>query len=334
MGAGAIGAYLGLMLSGAGVPVTLLGRQWLVDVRSELEAQSLDGRRVQPRSDLEVTTDVEALRGCNVCLVTVKSKDTVSSAQQLAKVLPEDAVVVSFQNGMRNPERLRKHLPQRVAAGMVSFNVVIRDDRVFRHATSGPLYAASLKGRAAPLLDELSAAFRRAGQPLELRRDMPNVMAGKLLVNLNNGVCAATGLTVANTVRSPALRRCFSATVLEGLEVLRASGLEPARVVALPPAVMARALLLPNSIFLRVAKSLVTIDPSAKSSTLQDLEKGKPTEIDDLNGELVTLAQRRGMPAPVNRVVLDTVHELEGQTPPEFLSVEAFVRRIEEARDR
>lgn len=333
-GAGAIGGYLGLRLAAGGADVVLHGRPWLADVSDDLSAFDLDGRRFAPK--VRVVTDAKALCEADVCLVTVKSAQTAGAAEELSRVLAPGALVVSFQNGMRNAERLRQTLrEQTVVPAMVSFNVVIEDDRRFRQATSGPLSAGRVLGSGLFTLERLEACFGRGGLPLELHHDIGNVQAGKLLVNLNNGVSAAVGMTIKDAVSNRDIRRCFAACVSEGLTIFRRTGLRPAKVVALPPAIIVKLLPLPDAIFLRLAKPLVTIDPRAKSSTLQDLERGRRTEIDDLNGEVVDRARAAGLAAPANQVICDVIHELEEAAVKRqslrFLSPEELWRRIASA---
>lgn len=311
-GAGAVGTYLGLRLAAARSDVTLVGRPWLAELAGQLSASDLNAKSYAP--NVRVETDVATLGDVDVCLVCVKSGQTSEAAEQLAQVLRPGAVVVSFQNGLCNPGRLREHLKaQTVVPGMVSFNVVIEEGKCFRQATSGPLSAGRVLGSGQGPLERLEGAFNRSGLPLELHHDIGNLQAGKLLVNLNNGLSAATGLTIKQGIASLPLRRCFAACVLEGLDIFQRTGLRPAKVVALPPALMARLMPLPNPLFLRVARSLVTIDPRAKSSTLQDLERGRPTEIEDLNGEVLRRAASAGLRAPVNQVVYDVIRSLEAE---------------------
>lgn len=315
-GAGAIGASLGIRLSSAGLDVTLIGRGSLAAVADELTLTTLGGRRLQPNASLRVTEDPEALSDVDACLVTVKSRDTDAAAQTLAPILQPEAVVVSFQNGLRNGQRLRAHLQQPVAAGMVSYNVV-REGAKFVQATKGPLVAEALQGAAGQVLARCQQAFAVADEDLTLREDIADVLAGKLLLNLNNGVCAATGVTIAESIRSRPLRRCFAAAMTEGLTVLRHDGLRPRSIVGLPPAWIARLLPLPDAIVLRAAKKLAAIDPAAKSSTLVDIEAGKPTEIDELCGEIVRRAEVSGHRTPANRTILAAVreHEAAGSSP-------------------
>jgi 2-dehydropantoate 2-reductase len=332
-GAGAIGSFLGIRLSAAGVPVTLVGRSSLVQARDVLVALGVDGSEVKPADDLVAVSDHAALSEVDVCLVSVKSRDTMNAARSLAEVLAPEAVVVSVQNGLRNPARLREVLKQCVVPGMVSYNVLREGAGGFRQATSGPIVTGPGEGPAAATMKELAAAFVRAGDKFELRKRVGDVMCGKLLLNLINGVCAVTGLTIAEAMRSRTVRWSFAQLMREGLKVMHAAGLRPSTVLGIPPGAIARLLALPDAFVLRVAKKLVSIDPRAKSSTLQDLEAGKATEIDDLSGEIVRLAAKAGKPAPKNRVIVDVVHSLEIAAPPlPFLTPDELRERLTAAR--
>ncbi|MBL4685297.1 MAG: 2-dehydropantoate 2-reductase [Nannocystaceae bacterium] len=326
--AGAIGASVGIRLSAAGVPVAMVARPSLIAVRETLVSQGLDGQTYRPGDNLVVDEDPAILGDVDLCLVTVKSRHTHEAAATLANALPPTAAVLSLQNGLRNPERLRAALDHPVAGGMVSYNVVRPEPGAFVQATKGPILVGPLDGAAGDALAQLTAAARSVGIPLQVRPDIDEVMAGKLLLNLNNGICAVTGVTIANSIRSRVLRRCFAALMLEGLGVLRASGLRPRSIVGLPPGVIARLLALPDAIVLRVAKSLVAVDPAAKSSTLQDLEAGKPTEIDDLCGEIVGRGADTGTPAHANAVVTNAVHALEAERTPSFWSAERLLEAL------
>jgi len=330
-GAGAIGCYLGIRLSAAGVRVTLLGRQSLVDVADRVAAVSLAGTRATLAADATVTADAAALADVDLCLVTVKSGGTQEAGRALADVLSDGCTVVSMQNGLRNATLLRDALGDRVAAGMVPFNVFRDDEHQFTQATSGALLAERSQGSMAESMRWLQEAFARAGDVLELRDDMPSVAAGKLLLNLNNGICAATGLTIAESLRSRDARWCFAACMREGVRILGVTGPAPAKVVALPAWAIARMLSLPNFVVMRVAKQMVKVDPSARSSTLQDVLAGRRTEIDVLNGAIAELAQDAGLEAPANATVTRLVHGLYGRHPPPFLDPRGLRAEIERA---
>jgi 2-dehydropantoate 2-reductase len=297
-GAGAVGGYVGVRLAAAGHDVTLLGRPWLKELGS-LEAQDLDHDPVSAHP--KVVHDVDALRGCEVVLVTVKSRHSLIAGQDLAGL---EAPIVSLQNGLHNATRVAEAAGRAVTPGMVPFNVIVQGKR-FRKASSMPLQLQDdAVGQA------LARAWRAAGEEAQLVKDMRAVQAGKLLFNLGNGLCAATGLRIQQMLRDRNARRVLARCMAEGVAAFRANRLPVERLGPLPGWAVARLLPLPDAIVLTVARSIIQIDAAAMSSTLQDLHAGKPTEIDDLNGEIVRLAPDH---SPVNRRIVEVVKRLEGR---------------------
>ncbi len=333
MGAGAIGGFLGLHAAAGGARVTLVGRASLVERAAELSATRLDGATLRPPPTLVASEDPEALADADVVIVTVKSRDSTAVGERLASVLPQRTTLVSFQNGLGNLKRLGRSLGPRVIAGMVSFNV-LRDGAQLRQATTGPLIAgdggAQTERRAH--LRALAAALDAGGLPLELRADIDDVAAGKLLLNLSNGVGAATGLPIAATLRSRDARICFARCIREGIQALTCAGYRPRNVIGLPPSVIATLLQMPNILVMLVARRMVNLDPAARSSTLQDLDAGKPTEIGDLNGAIADLARAHGLRAPANQTITAIIRELEvAERPLTFVEPAALRARIDAA---
>ncbi len=328
MGAGAIGGFLGLHAAHGGARVTLVGRARITPRSPDLCVHRLDGRQLRCSPSVMLSDDAAALVDADIVLITVKSRDSAAVGEHLAKLLPKHTPLVSFQNGLENLHRLGRSLGPRVIAGMVSFNVV-RDGSILRQASTGPLIAGLGAPEQRPLLRDLATALEAGGQALELREDIVDIVAGKLLLNLSNGVGAATGLPIVATLRSRDARWCFSRCIREGIDALERAGYRPRNVIGLPPRAIASLLRLPDMIVLRVAHRLVKLDANARSSTLQDLDAGKPTEIGDLNGAIAELAASHGLRAPANKTIAAIVRELEGSQPPlAFLSPTQLRERI------
>jgi 2-dehydropantoate 2-reductase len=328
MGAGAIGCYVGGRLVASGADVTFVGRERLGrELRDRgMLLTALDGEsaRVAPER-IRFETDPAALARCDVVLVCVKSGATIETARALAPILAEGAIVVSFQNGVRNPDDLRANLPQRVLAGIVGFNVLWKDGAEFRRATSGPLVieAATEDG------GELAAALSTAGFDVERVRDVRALQWSKLVINLNNAVSALSDMPTKELVLSPGYRRVLGALISEALDVLRAAKIRPARFGAIPVALFPYMLRLPTAILRPLSRLQLAIDPEARSSMWEDLTRGRLTEVDWLNGEIVRLAESAGASAPKNRRVVELVHAAEraGAGSPK-LDAEALFKAI------
>ena len=248
LGAGAIGGYLGVRLAAAGARVVLVGRRPLVEASAEgLVAQDLDGREVTARPS--VTEDPAALAEAEVCLLGVKSRDLEAVVPALNAHLPEDATVVTLQNGLSAADRLRSAgLARPVVSGLVVFN----------------------------------------------------------------GPCALTGLPLRRFLESRDARRALALLIREGLRVFRAAGRPVRGFGRIDPRLVARVLPLPDLVFFRLAKAMLTIDPEARTSTLQDLDWGRRTEIDALAGAVVEVARAAGTAAPMHAWVVDPILRRKG----------------------
>jgi 2-dehydropantoate 2-reductase len=306
MGAGAIGCYLGGRLAASGIPVVLVGRASLAAEVAQSGLRITDYLGFDHTLSLRIDTDAAALDGCDVILVTVKGGDTAAAA----KLLDPHARIVSFQNGVNNPEVLRQILPEaRVLAGMVPFNVLRKPGAHFHQGTSGTV--AMERGD-----DELVNALRGAGLPTEAFDNMLGVMWGKLLVNLNNPVNALADMPIQQMIAQRDYRRVMAACVREGLSAVVAAGIRPRLEVPLPPRWIPWLLTLPDAIFSLIAPRMIHVDPQARSSMWDDLARGRATEIDALNGEIVRLAAKVGTPAPVNAAIVQLIKSAEGKGSP------------------
>jgi 2-dehydropantoate 2-reductase len=311
MGTGAIGGYVGGKLAALGSDVLFIGRERLKREIDEhgLTVIDLDGRADRiPPDRVAFAMDVQRLSACDVVLCCVKSGATAETARQLREVLGSGALVVSLQNGVRNPEELRAHLEQKVLAGIVNFNVLSKGSGTFRRATSGPLIIERAEDESAASLE---TALRAAGFEVERPADIRAIQWSKLVINLNNSVSALSDRPTKDIVLSSGYRRVLSALMAEALAVLRAAGIRPARMGLFPIPVIVRVLRLPTPLVRALARAQLKIDPEARSSMWEDLTTGRATEVDWINGEVVRLADSVGVPAPLNRRIVAMVHEAE-----------------------
>jgi 2-dehydropantoate 2-reductase len=140
---------------------------------------------------------------------------------------------------------------------------------------------------------------------------MTGVLWGKLLLNLNNALNALAGVPLATELGDKRWRKLLARQIDEGLKVLKAAGITPARIEGVPPAAVPRILRLPSWLFRRVAGRMLAIDPEARSSMWEDLERRRPTEIDHLQGAVLALAAKTGVRAPLTRRIVELVKAAE-----------------------
>ena len=314
-GAGSIGCFVGGMCVAGGRKVALLARPRVVQEieQNGLRLTSFEGfEQTIPADRLTLSDDPTIFGDVGVVLVTVKSADTAEIAERIARHAPADAVVVSLQNGVGNVAVLRARLPgRRVLAGMVPFNVVSQGEGRFHRATSGDIVIEA---------DEAGTADRLSVPGLKMRAsgNIDGVQWGKLLVNLNNALNALGGVPLRQQLAQRAWRALFADQMAEGLAAIRAAGMRPVSSTPIPAGWMPSLLRLPDAIFEAVLGRTLKIDPQARSSMWEDLQRGRRTEIDYLQGVIVEIADRHGLPAPLSRRILALIKSAEatGQGSP------------------
>ncbi|MGE9007946.1 2-dehydropantoate 2-reductase [Leptospira interrogans] len=313
-GAGSIGCFVGGMLAAGGRRVALLARPRVI---AEIEAKGLrptsfEGfdRTIEAKT-LKLSNDPSIFADAGVVLVTVKSADTADMADIIARHAPSDVIVVSLQNGVGNAV-LRNRLPgRRVLGGMVPFNVVTAGEGRFHRATSGDIV---IEQDAAGTAEKLSVP----GLNMRPTGNIDGVQWGKLLLNLNNALNALADLPLRRQLAERPWRRLFADQVTEGLAAMRAEGIKPVSPTPLPAGWLPPLLRLPDMIFEAVLGRTMKIDPEARSSMWEDLQRGRRTEIDYFQGVITEIAERRGLDVPLSRRVVELIRKAEaaGQGSP------------------
>ncbi len=298
VGAGAVGCWYGGMLARAGVPVTLIGRPVHVD------AMRRDGLRLSSAASdehiaVEASTDIAAVAQAALVLVCVKSTDTEATAAGLAAHLAPAARLLSLQNGVDNAARLQSTLQRPVAPAVVYVACEMGGPGYVRHLGRGELVIpADLGGAGAGLASaDIVALFARAGVPVELSDNVLGALWSKLLLNCGyNAISAIADVPYGRMMTLPGIAQTVHDAVVECLAVADALGIA-----------------IPGDVFAAVDR-IATSMPGQVSSTCQDLRRGKPTEIDHLNGYIVAEGERLGIATPINRALHALVKALETKT--------------------
>ena len=304
VGAGAIGSVLGGFLAKSGHEVTLLGRAWHLDV---IRRQGLSIRGIWGEHDvrtLSLITSPDELAGrppFEWIFVCVKSYDTASVASLLAQWVEPETLVCAFQNGLGNYETLTQHVAaERLAVGRVIFGVELEPGRVLVTVCADDLLIGAPDSRVPESrLHALVNAFRSSGIPARPTETILVALWAKVLYN-----CALNGLSTALEVPYGVLLQHILARRLMERVVEEAYRIAAAHRIALEPPTPAayRELL-----FTRLIPDTAVHYPSM----LQDLRRGRPTEVEALNGALVRLAHQVGLEAPINQLITRLVHEKE-----------------------
>lgn len=307
-GAGSIGCFVGGMLAAGGHRVSFLARARLIAdiVVNGLTVTSFEGiSRHLDAAMVSVSPDPSIFGNADVILVTVKSVDTAAISDIIAQHARSDAIVISLQNGVGNAAVLRHALPGRkVLAGMVPFNVMALDGARFHRSTSGDIFIER---------DETDVAKQLSVDGLVLRAtdEIVGVQWGKLLVNLNNALNALSGLPLRQQLAQRPWRKLFADQMAEALTVLHAEGIKPIPMTPLPVSLTPHLLRLPDVLFQALLGRMMKIDPQAHTSMWADLQRGRRTEVDYLQGVIVALADGHGMAAPISRRIVALIRRAE-----------------------
>ncbi|MEO7601917.1 MAG: 2-dehydropantoate 2-reductase [Sphingomicrobium sp.] len=314
-GAGSVGCYVGGAWAAAGLNVTLIGRERLA---TEVAGHGLTigdytgWRHGFAPGEIAFTTDPAALSDADIILVTVKGGSTAEAGETIARHGRDGATVVSFQNGVGNKALLESALGERFAVvqGMVPYNVIYLGDGRFHKGVAGTLFAEDV-----PAMRALAERVAGSREPLRLSPDMAGIAWGKLLINLNNAVNALSGRTLLEQLGERGYRRVVAASQTEALRLLRRAGIVPAKVGPLAPRLVPLAIGSPDWLFKHLFARRWKIDDKARSSMSDDLLSGRVTEVDQLNGEVVRLAESLGLDAPINRRIVALVRQAESGAP-------------------
>ncbi len=289
MGAGAVGCYYGAMLALAGHEVRLVGRP------AHAEAMRRDGLRLEIRSQLksvrvEAGSEAALLRGTELVLFCVKSTDTDRAAAAMEPHLEPGTAVLSLQNGVDNAERLAGALRQEVIAAVVYVATEMAGPGHVRHHGRGELVI----GRSASS-ERIAAMFRAAGVPVDVSDNVLGALWAKLIVNCAyNALSAIAQLPYGRLVQGEGVTAVMRDVVDECLAVASAARVR-----------------VPGDSWQAVQRIAETM-PGQLSSTAQDLARGKPTEIDHLNGFVARRGEVLRVATPVNRALTVLVRLLEG----------------------
>jgi 2-dehydropantoate 2-reductase len=296
-GAGAVGSWIGALLSSAGHDVTLVAREehaTVVNARG-IEVEGATPLRARPRA---VTRARDAPAQPDLLLLTVKAYDTRRAAAEMRPLVGPGTDVVSLQNGLGNVEILAEAFDERqLLAGVTTHGVTFLEPGRVRHAGTGYFLVGS-PFREDARAERLAALLRGAGLDAHSTPRIAGELWAKVVVNAAiNPLTAITGLRNGALLEVAALRETMARAAEEGIDVARAEG------APLPE----------DDLFAR-ARRVAELTASNKSSMLQDVERGRPTEVDAICGEIVRRGAKHGIDAPVNLTLRALVKGIEEST--------------------
>lgn len=289
VGSGGVGGYFGGRLAASGADVRFIARgAHLAALREHgLRIESPLGNLRVPR--ISATDDPSSIGPVDLVLFTVKLYDTPSALALLPPLIGPETLVVSFQNGVDSVDVLTRALgAAHVAGGTTYIAAVIAEPGLIKHTAMDRLIFGPIAGPAPPVLLELREAGIRAGFDAVLSDQIVTEIWTKFVrLTVFSGMTAMTRSPIGPIREDPDLRAMMEAAWRESVLVARAKHIP-----------------LPDAIFANLQAAVAAMPPHAKSSMLEDLERGRPLELPWLSGAVVRLAEEVGVDVPTHRLIV------------------------------
>jgi len=294
-GTGGVGGYYGGRLAAAGNEVTFLARGAMLqalrrnglEVRADLGAMRLPDVAATDRLDPSAPP-AEAV------LFVVKTYDNAEAAGAVAPAMAAGTIVCSLQNGVDNEAFLGEWFPEATIVGGTSRieTFVVEPGVVAQHGRQSELTVGAFTEEGRPAAERLGAAIGAAGVPVTVTDDIRAALWLKLVVITGlGGVTAYARGTIGEVLDDPDLDRLFRDVLAETETVARALR------VGIPPG-------LADTVHAYAEHQLAR---DFTSSMARDVERGRPLEVESLNGAVVRYGREAGVPTPANRRVVDAL---------------------------
>ncbi len=317
IGAGAIGGVTAARLARAGADVVVLDAL-TEHVRLMRDPGLLfDELGTRSRVRIAAVDRVEELEGrFDFALVTLKATHLAAALQPLAARDLVDTYV-SLGNGLVQDEVARLVGADRLLVGTVEWGATNLGPGAVRQTTVAPYVIGEVDGRRSDRVLRLARALEEVGEVRVPGQVLGQIWVKLLLNSTFSGLGAVSGLLYGEVAADPVGRQVAYRLWTEGYDVARTAvpeldevvGVRPDRLVVRSEGDLAGAQHALDQVMSRLA--------ATKASMLQDLERGVPTEVDVINGGVVSAARRHGLPSPLNARVVELVHACEqgGRTP-------------------
>ena len=328
-GAGSLGTILGAYISRAGVPVDLINRN-----KAHVEALQSKGAQVvgtvQFTQQVMAYTPAEMSGSYDIIFLMTKQQNNAETVKMLKDYLADDGVLVTFQNGLPEMHIARVLGEERVLGCTVAWGATMQGPGVCELTSSPDALSFSLGA----VSQRRSGHFAKVKELLEhmgtvdVEENFIGTRWSKLLINAAfSGMSAVLGCTFGEAAGPKESRRIVQKLIKECIDVCRVGGI---RIEPVQGKDIVKLLDYSNPLKRAFAFMIIPIairkHAKLKASMLQDIEKGKLTEVDAINGAVSDYGRMVGCPTPMNDKVVEIIHRIEkGELKPGFENLSLFV---------
>ena len=297
VGAGAMGTFITAWLSMAGHEV------WLLEVNDKRVTKIKEnGICLEENDDSNnikfptITSNPSKIGEVDVVIIMVKAFDTEDAVKLVLPSISEKTVVLTLQNGMGNIELISKYIAkERVIAGTTSHGALLIDDGHVRHTGVGDTIIGALSADSEKHTGKLKELLDDSGINTSVSDDVTSLLWGKLLINMSiNPLTAIMRIKNGRIVELPHLIEIIKQLLAESLKVASEIGIN-----------------IPYDNPLEKVIQVSRNTSQNNSSMLQDILAGRRTEINQINGAIVTYGEQCGVETPVNKMITKLVMSIE-----------------------
>lgn len=327
-GAGSLGTVLGAYLTKNGVNIDLFSRN-----KEHVEGLKKSGAHVTGKVDFTVPVKAyfpEEMEGeYDLIFLMTKQLENRDVVTMLKSHLKEDGDICTMQNGL--PEPLISEIigEDRTMGCAVAWGATLKGNGVSELTSEENSMSFSL-GRLNGKEDERLFRAKNILEkmcPVQLEKNFIGMRFSKLLINAAfSGMSAVTGSTFGGASKRKDSRLCVQRIIKECIDVAKANNI---KIEPIQGKDVVKLLDYQNNLKRKISFLLIPLcikkHAALKASMLQDLEKGKKTEVDSINGSVVLFGKKAGVPTPYNETVVRTIHEIEdGLRKPSFDNIRFF----------
>jgi 2-dehydropantoate 2-reductase len=286
MGAGAVGSYFGGRLAQNGEDVVFIARGTHLNALKE-RGLTVSSFKESFSIKVNATSDPKELGILDLILFTVKSYDTEEAASLLTSNVGENTVILTLQNGIDNFEKLERILGRgRIIWGVTYIGSRILEPGIIYHTTGGSIIMGEINGKRSERLKIISKLFENARVKVTISDNIRKDSWIKLLWNASfNPLTALTSLYVKEFLNIEGSEEIIEEIMKEVKEVARSEGIY-----------------IEDEIISRTIENTKKFG-EVKTSMFQDIEKGKKLELDGINGIVIKLGEKNGIPTPINKTI-------------------------------
>ena len=327
-GAGSLGTILGAYITRKGGEIDLINRN-----KAHVEALKKDGARII--GTVNFTQKVNALTidemsGIyDIIFLMTKQQQNAEVVNYLKDFLAEDGVIVTLQNGIPELQISEIVGEQRVIGCTVAWGATMQGPGVCE-LTSEPdsltFSLGTLNGKRPAHFDAVKSLLEMMG-PVEIDDNFIGTRWSKLLINSAfSGMSAVLGCTFGEAAKDKRSRKIVQALIKECIDVCATGGI---KIEPVQGKDAVKLLNYNNKLKKAISFFIIPIairkHAKLRASMLQDLEKGKKTEVDAINGVVSAFGRKVGCPTPMNDRVVEIIHRIEsGELIPTFDNLQLF----------